>query len=242
MKRARGVTLVGIGLALLLAIGACGGDKGQPVASPIPSATVPATAGPASATPVFPPTWTPVPTRTEPPRVTIDYTYVAPTAPTFVLPTYTPTPITPTVAPPGPTLMIALGALNDAIVESAEMYYIRARVDTLAAAIDGDALVLNGTRLIAPEDDPTAMRPFTLKATVAVNEGRIRLNLTSAAYTDEAGGALDIEQANAILAEVESTLADLLITAYEDTGGQKFYLSDLYVSPDGFSCVTVSLD
>ena len=242
MNRARGIWIVGVGLLLLAMTGCAGNKKATPVASPVPTVTEAGLPGIATPSPVFPPTWTPKATLTEAPRVTIDYTYVAPTVPTFVPPTYTPTPVTPTATPPGPTLLITLDRLNNTIVETAEMYYIRARVDTLTATVEDGGLVLTGIYLGAPDQDATAVRPFTLKATAVLNEGRIQLNLTSAVYTDAAGGALGVEQANAVTGEVERTLAELLVGAYEDTGGQQFYVSDVYVSPDGITCVTVSLD
>ncbi len=243
MNRWRVVWMAGAGLLMLLVVTGCGGNKrATPLPSPVPTATEVESAAIATASPVFPPTWTPQATLTEPPRVTIAYTYVAPTVPTFVPPTYTPTPITPTPKPPGPTLLITLDDLNRVIVETAEMYYIRGRVDGLTISIEDDGLVLTGTHLGPPGEDPLTMRPFVLKATVGLNEGRAHLDLTSAAYTDAAGGALDIGQANAVTTEVENTLADMLIEAYQDTGGQKFYINELYVTPDGITCATVSLD
>ncbi len=78
-------------LALLLA--ACGGDddtNDEPESQ----------GGDATPTSVFPPTWTPVPTRTEPPRATIEYTYEAPADNTTPGAFPTRAPVTPGTPPP----------------------------------------------------------------------------------------------------------------------------------------------
>jgi hypothetical protein len=68
----------GWGLVLILAaimLAACGDDDDKSQGGPLLGTPVP--------TSRFPPTWTPVPTNTESPRSTIDYTYEPPAAGTF---------------------------------------------------------------------------------------------------------------------------------------------------------------
>lgn len=234
-------------LALLFAaiLTGCGGDKKEPSASPIPAATRAATALPTGTRTPLPPTWTPKPTLTEPPRVTYAIDYQAPTMTTFIPPTYTPsplpTPLPPTATPPGPAVILTASVLNQ----------------TLQAQIPPEALVyIDGAPIIGFENNQmivtlnvlrvpgemTSARPVMIQIAIAINQGILVLSKASAVYDDDNTPYTE-SLADQLIQTLQGIVDEVLVTLYNQAvpDHPDFYVSEVLVSTNGLTVRTVTM-
>jgi hypothetical protein len=221
-------------LAVLLA--ACGGDDENPNESESQS-------GEATPTSLFPPTWTPIPTRTEPPRATIDYTYEAPETTPGVFPTRPPvTPGTGTpeqqqqqVQPPlstpvsspasalptsSPTQLVApLDALNASIREQ----FNRVAGGFFEAApeirFEDEMITAALTVYTTPGNKDTA-REVMIEMSASVDAGRVVLTMGDVYFADDQ-------------TPYEDALAGYIMGAIETAINDLFRQQYLTVSPSG---------
>jgi hypothetical protein len=238
---------VGLVLALVIGIaaGCGGGSKNSATAIPTQSAGETAPAAPPAATPdrptALPPTWTPKPTLTEPPRVTIAVTYVRPTLPTFVPPTYTPSPVSPTPTPPGPLLFITPDMINlrlatEMAAGSGGLFEAPPTV-----SFQEGALVISLNVLTTPGQADTA-RPVQIAAAITVEEGRLTLTVQRAEYADD-HTPFESEMVGQLVQTVQGDVGRLIVEAYNATNpsSPNFLVLQMYVAGDGITLQTQML-
>lgn len=218
-----------------------GGDAAaSPTETPVPTPSGP-TLTP-TPRPTFPPTWTAVPTLTQPPEVTIDYEYNQPTQPTFIPPTYTPSPEPPTPTPPGPELLLTTASLNALVNAELEEGSggLYAEPPTISFQQNG-VMIVEIDVLETPGDLGTA-RELRIRARLEVVEGRVNVVLDRANFTDN-NAVYDDELVDNLLATIDTAINDSLIDLYAQSGADtsRFGVLDAEAAEPGITVQTVSL-
>jgi hypothetical protein len=247
-KTMRKQALIGFILLALaaLVLGACGGGDDTGGGEPSgPSDNQPAeTAGPTSQ---FPPTWTPAPTRTEPPRVTYAYTYEAPTSiplPTGNFPTRpaadTPAPnatLGPnaTLSPSGGGLVVTAERLNEVVGR---------QLGTIAGSLFPeppqitiqDGLIRATLTVYTTPSNPDTARPVQMDMSAAIEAGRVRLAPQAFVFTDD-GTAYGDALAGSIQLTIETAINDQVnqqyLTLYPD--GAAITMTSVTITDAGVS-------
>jgi hypothetical protein len=241
-------------LIVVLVIGtACGGgddDDGQQAATSTQQAVqtqaVILTQG------AVEPTWTPKPTRTQPPPITVEYTYVAPTAPLFTIAPATLTAMA--LVPLDTPLASEAGAETPAATPgetSLELTLTAAQItgqvsDMLASVAGGffeapPTISVEGGQLVASlnvylrQSDPTSARPVIIEASVSPDERGVSLTEENAYFTDD-GTPFDNALVESILFTIDTAITDLISQAVmEQRGTDSFTVTGAEVSATGLT-------
>lgn len=237
-------------LLVILVAAACGGSKkspsNAPSATPIPAVTREiVTIPPISPTPL-PATWTPKPTLTLPAHVTIEYTYQAPTMPSFVPPTYTaspsPTPPPPTATPVGPAVVIPGSLLNQALAAQlppeASTY-----IDGAPAISFQNNMMVVAVKVLGTPGDTTSGRMVVIQVAVTVGEqGKLTLSKTSASYADDKS-AFALPLADQLTQSLQQIVDATLVQLYNQASpnAPRFYVSGVAITTEGLTVQTVTL-
>ena len=251
-SRAARVRLWGLGLFILviaLGLSACGGSSDESgesasdnptptveIGTPLPTSTPEDTATPV----VLPVTWTPQPTLASPtPKPTIPHTLTRPTNTPVILPSYTPTDIVPTATPPGPLLIITPEMLTDALAQELQEGSGGFFAAPPVVSLENDIVILTFDLLLTP-GDPASARTLILQATVVAVEGRIEASHFVANFADDNALYRPSDITANMLDTLNTRLSNLVIELYGG-GGERFFVSDVTIAPDGIAVQTVTV-
>lgn len=222
-------------LLLSLVAAACGGsDKKDSGATAVPGADE--AAGPTS---VFPPTWTPVPTLTEPPRVTIDYSYEQATEAPFP----TRNPDTPSFSEtPEPTAAPQLTAPTSFTITADDLNnLLYPQFITLTSYLQGapvvkfqDGLVILEATVYTTPGDANSARAIVVEASAVVENGAIQLNVDKVTFADDNtpyADALPGYLMGVVRTAVNDLVRQLVMT--QVPGGGSYVITDLNITADG---------
>lgn len=224
-------------ITVLLA--ACGGDGGSEestVPTPPPATTPAVTLAPADTLPPptpLPATWTPKASLTQPPRVTIDYTYAAPTLPSYVPPTYTPSPEPPSPTPIGPVLTISAEVITQRAAAELQEGSGGLYVAPPTIGLAGGAMFATWEVLTTPGDATTA-RPVMIDITVALTDGRIVLSKANAYFRDTTG-AYTGDLPDRLIGTLQDLIDTLVVESYTIAEPEypRFYVGEIVVTDNG---------
>ncbi len=229
-------------LLLTFIAAACGGDDNKKSGA----TAAPGESGTLEPTSVFPPTWTPEPTLTSAPRVTIEYTYEAPTKPpTSPFPTREPVTPGPTLAPgetqastdggqlstPG-VLTLTAGNINDLLIP---------QFGTLTSYLQGtpdiqfqEGLIHIGLTVFTIPADRNSARDIVIETGATVENGRIRLNLQQVYFADDHTPFEDA-LSGYLLGTVETAVNDVVRRLYleQNPSGGDYTVTGLTITPEG---------
>jgi hypothetical protein len=226
---------------LTLIAAACGGnDKKNSGATAVPGES-----GTLEPTSLFPSTWTPVPTLTPAPHVTIEYTYEPPTQPPMSpFPTRGPVTPRPTHEPgqtqasteAGPPTAFTVTLTADRINEMLIQQFV-----TLTSYLQGtpdiqfqqDQVRVGLTVYTTPADRNSA-RPIVIETGAAVEDGYIRLNLQQVYFADD-NSLFDNALTGYLLGTVETAINDLVRQLYLEQypDNPHYTVTGLTITPQG---------
>ncbi len=227
-------------LLLTFIAAACGGDDNKKSGA----TAVPGESGTLGPTSAFPPTWTPVPTLTSAPRVTIEYTYEPATEPPMSpFPTRGPVTPRPTLAP-GETQASADG--GQAPISSVTLTADRInqllipQFSTLTSYLQGtpdiqfqEGQVRIGLTVLTIPADKNSARAIVIETGATVENGRIRLNLQQVYFADD-NTPFEDALAGYLLGTVETATNDLVRQlVLEQSFSGDYTVTGLTITPEG---------
>jgi hypothetical protein len=222
-----------------LIVAACGGGDNKTKESGTPGGQQSGTLEPTS---LYPPTLTPGPTFTQPPHVTIEYTYEAPTvavetAAPVIFPTrppFTPLPPPPSAPPSKVDLVITADRLDDLL--GLQLGVLTSYLQSTPNISFENGLVRAALTVYTTPSDSSTARPVVIEASAALNMGSIRLDVQSITFADDHSPYEDT-LSDYILGTIQTAINDLVRQIYLDQypGAGNYTITHVTVTDTGIT-------
>jgi hypothetical protein len=224
-------------MLMALVVAACGGgdDKKEPGAQDEQAVTLEPTS-------LYPPTWTPGPTFTPVPHVTIEYTYAPPTvavqtAAPVTFPTRAPfTPLPPqTAAPPSEVNLVVTADMLDEIL-ALQLGVLTSYLQGAPSISFENGLVRASLTVYTTPSDSSTARPVVIEMSAILEMSRIRLDIQSMTFADDNSPYEDV-LADYILATIQTTLNDQVRRLYldQDPSAGDYTITNVTIANSGIN-------